>query len=49
MSEVYYKVLLVGSSGKGKTYSFRNMDREKQCLLILKINPFLLKKILKIL
>jgi hypothetical protein len=22
----YYKVLLVGASGKGKTYSFRNMD-----------------------
>lgn len=22
----YYKVLLVGSSGKGKTYSFRNMN-----------------------
>jgi len=29
MSEVYYKVLLVGSSGKGKTYSFRNMNRDK--------------------
>lgn len=26
MSRDYYKVLLVGSSGKGKTYSFRNMD-----------------------
>ena len=26
MSRDYYKVLLVGSSGKGKTYSSRNMD-----------------------
>lgn len=26
MSRDYYKVLLVGGSGKGKTYSFRNMD-----------------------
>lgn len=24
-----YKVLLVGASGRGKTYSFRNMDRNK--------------------
>ncbi len=26
MKRDYYKVLLVGSSGKGKTYSFRNMN-----------------------
>lgn len=26
MGRDYYKVLLVGSSGKGKTYSFRNMN-----------------------
>jgi len=26
MDRDYYKVLLVGPSGKGKTYSFRNMD-----------------------
>ena len=29
MSEVYYKVLLVGASGEGKTYSARNMDKVK--------------------
>ena len=29
MSRDYYKVLLVSQSGKGKTYSFRNMNREK--------------------
>ena len=28
MNRDYYKVLLVGSSGKGKTYSFRNMNPE---------------------
>lgn len=28
MSRDYYKVLLVSQSGKGKTYSFRNMNRE---------------------
>ncbi|HEY8361777.1 MAG TPA: AAA family ATPase [Tissierellaceae bacterium] len=26
MTRDYYKILLVGSSGKGKTYSFRNLD-----------------------
>ena len=29
MERDYYKILLVSQSGKGKTYSFRNMDREK--------------------
>jgi hypothetical protein len=29
MSEVYYKILLVGGSGEGKTYSARNMDKVK--------------------
>jgi hypothetical protein len=29
MARDYYKVLLVSQSGKGKTYSFRNMDKEK--------------------
>jgi len=29
MSRDYYKVLLVSQSGKGKTFSFRNMNREK--------------------
>lgn len=28
MARDYYKVLLVSQSGKGKTYSFRNMNRE---------------------
>lgn len=28
MNRDYYKVLLVGQSGKGKTYSFRNMNPE---------------------
>jgi len=28
MARDYYKVLLVSQSGKGKTFSFRNMDRE---------------------
>jgi len=28
MARDYYKVLLVSQSGKGKTYSFRNMDSE---------------------
>ena len=28
MARDFYKVLLVGQSGKGKTYSFRNMDPE---------------------
>jgi len=28
MNRDYYKVMLVGSSGKGKTYSFRNMNPE---------------------
>lgn len=28
MDRDFYKVLLVGASGKGKTYSFRNMDPE---------------------
>lgn len=28
MEKEFYKVLLVGSSGKGKTYSFRNMNPE---------------------
>lgn len=29
MNRDYYKVLIVGQSGKGKTYSFRNMNPEK--------------------
>lgn len=29
MARDYYKVLLVSLSGKGKTYSFRNMDKDK--------------------
>ena len=28
MTRDYYKVLLVGQSGKGKTFSFRDMDPE---------------------
>jgi len=39
MSEVYYKILEVGSSGKGKTYSFRNMDREKTLFINVENKP----------
>ena len=39
MSEVYYKILEVGSSGKGKTYSFRNMDREKTMFINIENKP----------
>lgn len=28
MTRDYYKVLLVGQSGRGKTFSFRNMNPE---------------------
>ncbi|MDX9799142.1 MAG: AAA family ATPase, partial [Bacteroidales bacterium] len=28
MARDYYKVLIISQSGKGKTYSFRNMNRE---------------------
>ena len=39
MSEVYYKILLPGSSGKGKTMSARNMDREKTLFINVENKP----------
>lgn len=36
----YYKVLLVGSSGKGKTYSFRNMNPDKTGIINIENKPF---------
>ena len=35
----YYKILLVGSSGRGRTYSFRNMDREKTLFINVENKP----------
>ena len=35
----FYKVLLVGASGRGKTYSFRNMDREKTLFINVENKP----------
>lgn len=34
-----YKVLLIGASGRGKTYSFRNMDREKTAFINVENKP----------
>lgn len=39
MSEIYYKILLVGSSGKGKTMSFRNMDKTKTLFINVENKP----------
>jgi hypothetical protein len=36
----YYKVFLVGQSGKGKTYSFRNMNPETTGFLNIEDKPF---------
>lgn len=35
----FYKVLLIGASGRGKTYSFRNMNRETTCFLNIERKP----------
>lgn len=34
-----YKVLLIGASGRGKTYSFRNMDKEHTAYLNIENKP----------
>lgn len=39
MDRDYYKVLLVGQSGKGKTYSFRNMNPETTGFLNIEDKP----------
>ena len=39
MDRPYYKILLVGSSGRGKTYSFRNMDKEKTLFVNVENKP----------
>jgi hypothetical protein len=35
----YYKILLVGASGRGKTYSFRNMNKEKTLFINVENKP----------
>lgn len=44
MSEIYYKTLLVGASGKGKTYSLRNMDRDKTFFINVENKPLPFKE-----
>lgn len=39
MTRDYYKILLVSQSGKGKTYSFRNMDRETTGFINVELKP----------
>jgi hypothetical protein len=39
MSRINYKILLVGGSGRGKTYSFRNMDRETTLFINVENKP----------
>ena len=39
MSRDYYKVLLVSQSGKGKTYSFRNMNKETTGFINVELKP----------
>lgn len=39
MDRDYYKILLVGQSGKGKTYSFRNMNPETTGFLNIEDKP----------
>lgn len=34
-----YKVLLIGASGRGKTYSFRNLDRQKTAFINVENKP----------
>lgn len=46
-SRDYYKVLLVGSSGKGKTYSFRNMDPNTTGFINVENKPLPFKNTLK--
>lgn len=39
MNRDYYKILLVSQSGKGKTYSFRDMDKEKTGFINVELKP----------
>jgi hypothetical protein len=39
MNNIFYKVLLVGGSGRGKTYSFRNMDRARTLFIDVENKP----------
>ena len=39
MSEIYYKILLPGGSGKGKTMSARNMDKDKTLFMNIENKP----------
>lgn len=36
----HYKVLLIGASGRGKTYSFRNMDRKTTGFINIENKPY---------
>lgn len=47
MNRDYYKVLLVGTSGKGKTYSFRNMNPETTGFINVENKPLPYKNKLK--
>ena len=40
----HYKVLLIGESGGGKTYSFRNMDRDTTLFINIENKPLPFKK-----
>lgn len=35
----YYKVFIVGNSGKGKTYSMRNLDKERTVFINIENKP----------
>lgn len=39
MDRSFYKILLVGASGRGKTYSFRNMDKERTLFINVENKP----------
>lgn len=43
----YYKVLIVGASGKGKTYMFRNLDPESTGFVNIENKPLPFKNSLK--
>lgn len=44
----YYKVLIVGSSGQGKTYSFRNLEDESTGFINVENKPLPFKKNFKL-
>jgi len=44
---VAYKILLVGNSGNGKTYSFRNLDKEKTAFVNAENKPLPFKGLFK--